>query len=79
MNIYKQITKSKSKGDQFSASIKYGRIKREDTALALKSTIWKTLEYPMALTSLTKSQWNNTIKNIIMNSLPKMGTIRTFP
>ena len=78
-DMTKQIEKLKHKADQFAASIQTGRISRKDASHALCSTIWKTLEYPMALTSLSRLQWDKIIKNIIRNTLPKTGVVRNFP
>ena len=78
-DMEQQIKKLKAKADQFSAFILTGQISRKDASHALKSTIWKPLEYPMALTSLSRKQWDKVIKNMIQNSLPKTGVIQNFP
>ena len=50
----KEIEKLSIAAKVFADSIQIGRISKKDALQAIRSTIWKTLEYPMAVTSLTK-------------------------
>lgn len=45
----------------------------------LQGTIWKILEYPMMVTSISKEQWGNIIQPVIQTTLPKMGFVLFFP
>ena len=64
---------------QFADSIQCGRISQADAVMAMKSTIWKSLEFPMAITSLSKQEWDTIIRPILMEGLPKMSANRNFP
>jgi hypothetical protein len=45
----------------------------------LNSTILKTLEYPMAATTITEKQWNYIMSPILQAGLPRSGLDRHFP
>ena len=47
--------------------------------MAMKSTIWKTMEYPMPTTSFSSKIWNSIISVILLEGLPKVGANRNFP
>ena len=50
-NETEQIAQLLCKSRRFAELIRVGRISQEDAMKAMKSTIWKSLEYPMATTS----------------------------
>ena len=64
---------------KFADSIRSGRISQADAVMAMKSTIWKSLEFLMATTSLSKQQWDTIIRPILLEGLPKMSANQNFP
>ena len=74
-----QIESLNAKATKFADSIRCGRISQDNALMAMKSTIWKSLEFPMATTSLSKKEWEAIISPILREGLPKMSTNRHFP
>jgi hypothetical protein len=59
--------------------MKQDRCKRSEVWIALQSTIWRALSYPLQAINLSKKQWE-TIMAILLNyALPAMGICRNFP
>jgi hypothetical protein len=56
-----------------------GVIKKNDTWLALQSTIWRTLCYPLNAVNLIKQQCEAIMSPILQYALPAMGICRNFP
>ena len=74
-----QFARLQEKAMQFADSIRSGRISQADAVMAMKSTIWKSLEFPMTTTSLSKKEWDSITRPILMEGLPKMSANRHFP
>lgn len=74
-----QVKKLMEKAKEFAKRIRTGQISEEDAFQALKITIWKTLEYPMVVTSLNRNTWEEIITPVINVTLPKMGIVLPFP
>ena len=47
--------------------------------MALNTTIWKLLSYPLAATTLLEEDCNNIMRPTIMAALPRLGLNRYFP
>jgi hypothetical protein len=52
---------------------------RNDVWVAVKTTIMKTLEYPMAATTICKEEWDKIMWHLLKVCLPCSGFARTFP
>ena len=52
---------------------------RNDVWVAVKTTIMKTLEYPMAAICLSKEAWDKIMGHLLKICLPCSGFARTFP
>ena len=64
----------------FAAKIRASQNKlRNDVWVAVKTTIMKTLEYPMAALTLTKAQWDKIMWHLLRVCLPCSGFAATFP
>jgi hypothetical protein len=77
-------TKTKSvifagKAEEFADSMQTGFLKKKDAWYALTSTIMKTMEYPMAVTTMKKQEWNYILAPIFQATLPRSGIERNFP
>ena len=55
-NMDAQVEKMKDMTDLWAAQMRSGHLKKSEGWLALRSTIWKSLEYPLNATTLTKEQ-----------------------
>jgi hypothetical protein len=77
-NCKRQILALREKAVQYNSHITRGFLNPGEAWYALKSTIMKTLEYPMETISLTKRQWNHILAPILTANLPKAGISRTF-
>ena len=63
------LQKSQDWGDKISA----GHMDRTNVALALNTTIWKTLSYPLPTTLLTKLECDEIMRPALLAALPKMS------
>jgi hypothetical protein len=64
---------------QWADAMKTGKISRPEVWLAITSTIWKTLTYPLPALNLTKEQCEKIMAPILQYGLPNMGVCRNFP
>jgi hypothetical protein len=67
--------KSKLWADQLRTS----HLPRQLTRLAWRTTILKTLEYPLPTTTLSRAQCNKITSTIAKVALPRCGIMRSFP
>ena len=67
------------KAKKWADAMRSGRISRQEAWLAITSTIWKTLSYPLSATNLTKSQCEQIMSPILKYGLPAIGVCRNFP
>jgi hypothetical protein len=56
-----------------------GKISPSETWLAITSTIWKTLSYPLPAINLSKRQCENIMAPVLQYGLPALGICRSFP
>ena len=75
----KQIATMKSKAMDWADYIRTGHLSASDTWIALSSTIWRTLEYPLAALMLSDDDLTSIVWPIISVVLPKMGMTRCLP
>lgn len=66
----------KTKG--WAEQVRSGCLKKYDVLPMVKTTIMKTIEYPMALTSFSEQQWNEIMSPVLLTCLPKAGICRFF-
>jgi len=78
-NSVKQFQKMKEASIKWADQIRTDRLKRSEVHLALHSTLWKTLTYPLPCTTLSKQQCNEIMAPALHQALPAMGICRNFP
>jgi hypothetical protein len=64
---------------KLAAQIKASNLRQMDAWLALRSTIWKTLEYPLTCTTLTEKQCEQIMRPAMSAGLTKSHICRSFP
>jgi hypothetical protein len=74
-----QCKKLLEKAIMWADQMRTGLIRREETWLALQSTIWQTLCYPLNAMNLSMQQCNAIMSPILNYALPAMGICRNFP
>ena len=78
-NNKKQIKHLRDKGTEFAEQIRSSSLNPDESWHAFKTTIQKTLEYPMEAINLTESEWDYIMQPILTATLPKSGIVRTYP
>jgi hypothetical protein len=78
-NMITQVKKLLDKTLQWADQMRTGVIRKDEMWLALHSTIWRTLSYPLNAVNITKAHWEKIISPIINFALPAMGVYRKFP
>lgn len=78
-NNKKQIQKLRNKSQIFTQCIKTGRISKYDMNSALRTTMMKTLEYPILATNINEGNWVKILSPAVRSALPRMGFVRTLP
>ncbi len=78
-NTKTQFEKLLQKATLWVEQMRTGVIKKNETWLALQSTIWRTLCYPLNAVNLTKQQCEAIMSPILQYALPAMGICRNFP
>jgi hypothetical protein len=74
-----EINYLRAKAESFADYMRTGFLSKNDSWYALNATILKTMEYPMATTTMTETEWNYIFAPILLASLPKAGLDRSFP
>jgi hypothetical protein len=74
-----QIAALRSKAKQWAADLRPQHLLRYDVFPLIKSTILKSLEYPMPLTTLNPQTWVSIMSPVLQVCLPKAGICRSFP
>mmetsp|Transcript_5909 Transcript_5909/g.9058 ORF Transcript_5909/g.9058 Transcript_5909/m.9058 type:complete len:1660 (+) Transcript_5909:3576-8555(+) len=74
-----QVQRMKRQSKDWADKITAGHMDRVNVAIALKTTVWRTLGYPLAATLLTKAECEDIMKPTINAALSKMGMNRHFP
>jgi hypothetical protein len=64
---------------QWADAMRSGRISKSEVWLAITSTIWRTLTYPLPAINLTREQCEKIMAPILQYGLPNMGVCRNFP
>src|SRR5210317_979062 len=64
---------------QWVANFRPVHLLRSDVLPLLRTTILKSLEYPMVVTTLNQKEWNKIMWPVLEASLPKAGVCRRFP
>ena len=78
-NMTDQLEHLKTKADQFADRMSsQGMLTRNEAWMSYNHTISKTMEYPMASTTLTQDEWKSVATVINMAALPKSGFVKTF-
>jgi hypothetical protein len=78
-NMDSQMDNMKAKARDWAEKIRLGFLPCHLTWLAWQTTILKTLEYPLPVTTLTHTQCNKLTSEMAMTALPRSGIMRTFP
>jgi hypothetical protein len=78
-NTKTQYEKLLDKALLWADQMRTGVIRKDETWLALQSTIWRTLCYPLNATNLTQVQCKRIMSPILNYALPAMGVYRNFP
>jgi len=73
-----QMEVLREKALKWADTIRPSFLQKYDVLPMLRSTIQKSLEYPMALTTLSATQWEKILSPVLMAALPKAGICRTF-
>lgn len=69
----------KAKSQDWEDTITAGHMDQVNVAIALTTTIWRTLSYPLLATVFTKEECEEIMRPAIRAALPKMGLNRNFP
>jgi hypothetical protein len=64
---------------KWAAQIKASNLRQIDAWMAFHSTVWKTLEYPLACTTLTEKQCEQIMRPAMSAGLAKSHIYRSFP
>jgi hypothetical protein len=64
---------------KWAAQIKASNLRQMDAWMALRSTIWKTLDYPLPCTTLTEKQCEQIMQPAMSAGLAKSHIFRSFP
>jgi hypothetical protein len=64
---------------KWAAQIKASNLRQMDACLALRSTIWKTLEYPLTCTTLTEKRCEKIMRPAMSSGLAKSHICRSLP
>jgi hypothetical protein len=78
-NDDEEVLHLRRKADDFAESMRTGCLSKNDAWFALAATIMKTLEYPMATTTLSEKEWDHILVPILKAGLPRSGIDRSFP
>jgi hypothetical protein len=64
---------------KWADAMRTGKISKMEAWIALNSTIWSTLSYPLPALNLTKKQCEYIMSPILNYALPALGNCRNFP
>jgi hypothetical protein len=71
-----QFRHLQDKCKQWAFKINKSKLTRSDSFLAMTTTIWKTIEYPLLATTMSMTQCSNLAGIILMAGLPRSGICR---
>ena len=72
-----QVNKLTTKIDKWADNVMSSGLRSEDAREAVRSTIGKTIDYPLPATAMSKKECNEVTKRIRKCGLPKSGIVRT--
>jgi hypothetical protein len=78
-NTKQQVNNMREAAVKWSDAMCTGKISKSDAWVALTSTIWSTLMYPLPALNLTKKQCKFIMSPILNYALPAVGICRSFP
>ena len=78
-NNVKQVEEMRRKSIEWGEKIRTGMVDKRDAWLAMKSTIMKTLEYPLLALTLSENECNHIMAPLLKAGLPKAGICRNIP
>jgi hypothetical protein len=74
-----QAKKMQDMATKWADAMRSGRISRQEAWIAITSTIWKSLLYPLSATNLSKVKCEQIMAPILKYGLPAIGVCRNFP
>ena len=77
-NQKEQASELLLKAQKWSAYVKSGRLDHESTWTALRTTIVKSIEYPLAATSLTQQECISIMDPVLKAALPRANIVQNF-
>jgi hypothetical protein len=78
-NMDAQFEYMKTTASNWSKKLRTGHLPRHLTWKAWRTTILKTLEYPLPVTTLSRPQCNKLTSILASAALPRCGIVRSFP
>jgi hypothetical protein len=78
-NALQQANKMKDTAIKWADAMHTGKISRNEARLAIHSTIWRTLTYPLPCLNLSKAQCEAIMAPILWYGVPAMGICSYFP
>jgi hypothetical protein len=74
-----EIASLRKKTDEFAEYMRTGFVSKNDAWFSITTTIMKTLQYPMAATTISEKEWEHIMAPVLKAGLPRAGIARTFP
>lgn len=78
-NEQAQIDHVSSMAKEWAESIRPGHLQRYDVFPLIRTTVMKSIGYPMPLTTFDQETWRKIISPVLQVCLPKADFCRTFP
>ena len=78
-NQKEQLVELRKKAQRWAAYLKCARLDYESTWIALKTTIIKSIEYPLAATTLQKDAIRSIMHPVLSAALPRANIAKNFP
>ncbi|CAJ1967531.1 unnamed protein product [Cylindrotheca closterium] len=73
------VTHLKGIAKRWAEQVRSGHLHKYDVIPLIKSTVMKSLEYPMTLLTLEAATWVDIMSPVLQVCLPKAGICRSFP
>jgi hypothetical protein len=73
------ITHLKGIAKKWAEQVRSGHLHKYDVIPLIKSTVMKSLEYPMVVSTLDAETWVSIMSPVLQVCLPKAGICRSFP
>jgi hypothetical protein len=74
-----EILHLRNKAEDFAESMRTGMLSKNDAWFALTAAILKTMQHPMAATTMTEKEWNHVVAPVLRAGLPRACIDRNFP